>query len=101
MNEIPKAGWYDDPFDRGFVRWWNGTSWTHKTLPIAAAAIPKETSEEPVLRPVVDKPEGDEWMKVFRQEAEPTSFPNAEDRRPQWIKDKVNEIRLKKERQVD
>lgn len=29
-------GWYPDPFARGWLRWWDGTSWTSNQAPVGA-----------------------------------------------------------------
>jgi hypothetical protein len=29
-----QPGWYDDPFARGWMRWWDGTSWTSHQAPV-------------------------------------------------------------------
>lgn len=26
-EQLPQPGWYDDPEDDGYVRWWNGHEW--------------------------------------------------------------------------
>ena len=32
----PQAGWYQDPQNAQFLRYWNGTEWTEQTQPQAA-----------------------------------------------------------------
>jgi hypothetical protein len=36
-DPTPAAGWYPDPHAPGFLRWWDGTQWTHHTAPIPSA----------------------------------------------------------------
>ena len=33
---VPPAGWYGDPQDPRFLRWWSGAEWTAYTYPLAA-----------------------------------------------------------------
>lgn len=33
-------GWYDDPFEYGWLRYWDGTSWSRHTAPRPASFIP-------------------------------------------------------------
>ncbi|WP_082889001.1 PrsW family glutamic-type intramembrane protease [Leifsonia xyli] len=35
---LPPAGWYADPQDARFLRWWSGAGWTAYTYPLAAVA---------------------------------------------------------------
>lgn len=32
-EQTPPAGWYGDPYDARFVRWWSGAGWTEYTAP--------------------------------------------------------------------
>jgi len=43
------AGWYPDPQNPAFVRWWDGTRWTEFAQPAqpAAAPVPQEQAQAP------------------------------------------------------
>jgi TM2 domain-containing membrane protein YozV len=33
MTQLPAAGWYDDPGQRGQQRWWDGNQWSEQRPP--------------------------------------------------------------------
>lgn len=37
------AGWYPDPTDASWQRWWDGTGWTEHAVPAASASVPQAT----------------------------------------------------------
>ena len=41
----PLPGWYPDPRDSRLLRWWNGTSWTSDTRPVAALPATPATTD--------------------------------------------------------
>ena len=45
----PVAGWYQDPYDAGQYRWWDGTAWTQTTAAPepADALVGEEPAQEP------------------------------------------------------
>ncbi|MGN7799942.1 PrsW family glutamic-type intramembrane protease [Leifsonia sp. 22587] len=36
---LPPAGWYGDPYDARFLRWWSGAGWTAYTAPLQQAPV--------------------------------------------------------------
>ncbi len=40
---LPEAGWYPDPAQPGYLRWWTGQSWSDATHPVSVA--------EPISQP--------------------------------------------------
>jgi len=50
----PPPGWYPDPTNQGWERWWDGTSWTEHTR--AAGAPPSPAAPAPPL-PVTSQPD--------------------------------------------
>ncbi|MGO4594603.1 PrsW family glutamic-type intramembrane protease [Leifsonia sp. 2TAF2] len=43
---LPPAGWYGDPYDQRFLRWWSGVDWTQYVYPLHALQ-----PAQPVKRP--------------------------------------------------
>lgn len=41
------AGWYPDPTDASWQRWWDGSRWTEHAAPAAATAQPGQTTAHP------------------------------------------------------
>ena len=48
-----QPGWYDDPFARGWLRWWDGTAWTSQQMPHGATSAPSPSAgyAQPGARP--------------------------------------------------
>ncbi len=59
MNETP-AGWYDDGYTPGRLRYWDGTAWTEHLAPAAApvpSVAPGESPRERLPAPVAFDPD--------------------------------------------
>jgi hypothetical protein len=41
---LPAAGWYDDPSQAGFKRYWDGVQWTQHVAPVTPSPAPREPS---------------------------------------------------------
>lgn len=48
-TDLPEAGWYVDPANASFERWWGGLEWTDTTRPLRAKAAPKPHPAQPVF----------------------------------------------------
>ncbi|HEV8295852.1 MAG TPA: CPBP family glutamic-type intramembrane protease, partial [Acidimicrobiales bacterium] len=47
MHELPRPGWYPDPWQHAWYRWWDGRQWTATVHPSggeASAGTPRHTS---------------------------------------------------------
>ncbi|MFP3467315.1 PrsW family glutamic-type intramembrane protease [Leifsonia sp. SIMBA_070] len=44
---LPPAGWYGDPYDGRFLRWWSGAGWTAYTYPLQQPARPARRPRPP------------------------------------------------------
>lgn len=98
-NDAVPAGWYPDPSGEQFMRWWDGGSWTTLTREgddnSPKGAEEEEEQAQGDVDPVGDPAES-MWEDAFRRYAEESSFPDPEDRRPDWVKKRVEEVRRRR-----
>ncbi|HET9657431.1 MAG TPA: DUF2510 domain-containing protein [Kineosporiaceae bacterium] len=53
----PAPGWYPDPTHPGLLRWFDGTTWTEQTLPVAPGQ-PAASGQVAAAAPVMSGPAG-------------------------------------------
>lgn len=54
MNELPVAGWYEDPSDSTMQRFWDGQKWTYQTQPLDQPLPTFETEPSKPVAPIRD-----------------------------------------------
>jgi hypothetical protein len=117
---MTSKGWYPDPNDHQQIRWWDGSQWTEHTQP-RPKTKPKENEAtvNPVqtrgskplpVRSQKDKLSRSQWedpveqqrflIEDFKARSGKESFPTGQDRRPEWLKEKIAAENAKKAKEA-
>ncbi|MEO6115603.1 MAG: DUF2510 domain-containing protein [Pseudolysinimonas sp.] len=81
-NDAPAAAWYPDPQTPGYVRWWDGASWTnHVSIP----ANPMQSSQVAIEASVPQIAEADAALHAADTEHATASHSPGSAAEPEYI----------------